>query len=240
VPGNQGNDKSVNQILPALMPLVFFFGCFVLIIALVIVVKRVQSKRAKERTQGLQSAATLLGWQFVPATAMNWIPNFDKFTLFSQGHSKTIMNAMYGETDGLKTALFDYEYVIGSGKNRTIYRQSVLYFESGDLSLPFFSLRQENALYRLISVFGYQDIDFGNRPEFSKRYLLRGPDEQAVRNTFNDAALGFYEMNPGTSTDGGGNQLFVFRQGYRVPPLEAQSFINWALGVQNLFVRGWQ
>ena len=221
------------------MPLVFFFGIIVLIIALVVVVKRVQSKRAQERTQGLQSAATLLGWQFVPATAMDWIPNFDKFTLFSQGHSKTITNAMYGETDGVKTALFDYEYVVGSGKNRTIYRQSVVYFESGDLSLPFFSLRQENALYRLISAFGYQDIDFGNRPEFSKRYLLRGPDEPAVRNAFNDVAFAFYETNPGTCTDGGGNQLFVFRQGHKIAPLEAQSFINWATQVKNLFARRW-
>ena len=229
----------MNQILPALMPLVFFFGIIVLLLALVVVVKRVQSKRAQERTQGFQGAATMLGWQFVPATAIDWIPNFDKFTLFSQGHSKTITNAMYGETDGVKTALFDYEYVIGSGKNRTSYRQSVVYFESGDLSLPFFSLRQENALYRLISAFGYQDIDFGNRPEFSKRYLLRGPDEPAVRNAFNDAAFAFYETNLGSCTDGGGNQLFVFRQGHRIAPLEAQSFINWALQVKNLFGRRW-
>jgi hypothetical protein len=221
------------------MPLVFFFGITVLIIVLVIVVKRVQSKRAQERTQQLQSTATLLGWQFVPAAAMNWIPNLEQFTLFSEGHSKTITNAMYGETDGVKAALFDYEYVVGSGKNRTLYRQSVVYFESGNLSLPFFSLRQENALYKLISAFGYQDIDFGNRPEFSKRYLLRGPDEQAVRSAFSDAALGFYEANRGTCTDGGGNQLFVFRQSHRVPPHEAQAFINWAVGVKNLFARGW-
>lgn len=229
----------MNQIVSALVPLVYFFGIIVLVIALVVVITRVQRKRAQERTQGLQSAATLLGWHFVPAAAMNWLANLEQFTLFSEGHSKTISNAMYGETDGVKTALFDYEYVVGSGKNRTIYRQSVVYFESSDLSLPFFSLRQENALYKLISAFGYQDIDFGNRPEFSKRYLLRGPDEPAVRNAFNDAAFAFYETNSGTCTDGGGNQLFVFRQGHRIAPLEARSFINWALQVKNLFGPRW-
>jgi hypothetical protein len=229
----------VDQILSALAPLVFFVVIITLIIALVIVVKRVQSRHAKERTQGLQSAATLLGWQFVPATAMDWLPNLEKFTLFSEGHSKAITNAMYGEINGAKSAFFDYEYVVGSGKNRTIYRQSVVYFESGSLSLPFFSLRQENALYRLISAFGYQDIDFGNRPEFSKRYLLRGSDEQAVRNAFNDATFAFYEANLGTCTDGGGNQLFVFRLAHRVPPLEARAFVNWAEGVKNLFAQRW-
>jgi len=105
--------------------------------------------------------------------------------------------------------------------------------------LPSFSLRPENAFHKFISALGYQDIDFGNRPEFSKLYLLRGPAEQAIRNTFNDAAFGFYEMNRGTCTDGGGNQLFVFRQAHRVAPLEAQAFINWAVGVKNLFGRRW-
>jgi hypothetical protein len=229
----------VDKQLTALIPLLFVFGTFIFVIAIIIVIKVVQSKRAKERTLALQSAATLLGWQFASAAPMNWIPNMEQFGLFNQGHSKNIMNIMYGETDRVKTALFDYEYVTGSGKNRTTHSQSVVYFEPRNLSLPFFSLRPEGIFHKLISAFGYQDIDFGNRPEFSQRYLLRGPDEQAVRSAFSDAALGFYEMNQGSCTDGGGNQLFIFRQGYRVPPLEAQSFINWALGVKNLFVRGW-
>jgi hypothetical protein len=39
----------------------------------------------------------------------------------------------------------------------------------------------------IVSAFGYQDIDFGNRPTFSSKYLLRGPDEPSVRNLFTDA-----------------------------------------------------
>jgi hypothetical protein len=229
----------VDKQLTALLPLLFFFGMFILFVAVVIVVKVVQSKRAKQRTLQLQSAATMLGWQFAQAAPMNWIANVEKFSLFNQGHSKSITNLIYGEREGVKTALFDYEYVTGYGKNRTTHRQSVVYFEPRDLNLPFFSLCPERTFHKIIAAFGYQDIDFGNRPEFSSRYLLRGPDEQAVRNSFSEAALGFYEMNPGTCTDGGGNQLFVFRQGHRMPPLEAQSFINWAVGVKNLFARRW-
>lgn len=69
--------------------------------------------------------------------------------------------------------------------------------------------RPEHTFHKIISAFGYQDIDFGNRPTFSSKYLLRGPDEQGIRNLFIDALLGFYEMNEGTSTDGGGSQLFI-------------------------------
>jgi hypothetical protein len=234
-----GEEAAVNNQLITLTPLMLGFGVFVLLIALVIVVRSIQTRRAEERTFGLQNAAKLRGWPFVQAVGMDWIPNLDRFALFNQGHTKSITNVMYGEIDGVKTALFDYEYVTGSGKNRSAYNQSVAYFEPPGLSLPLFSLRPENAIYKIMSAFGYQDIDFGNRPEFSKLYLLRGPDEQAIRNTFNEAAFGFYEMNQGTCTDGGGNQLFVFRQSHRAAPLETQAFINWAVGVKNLFAARW-
>jgi hypothetical protein len=39
------------------------------------------------------------------------------------------------------------------------------------------------------------------------------------------------------STDGGGNQLFIFRSGYRTPPDQAQSFIESASQLQIVFTR---
>jgi hypothetical protein len=228
-------DKELTSILVTL----FFIGFVVFIVGLIIVVAIIQSRREKERTEQLQRAAGLLGWQFVATAPMNWIPHMDQFTLFAQGHGKSITNMMYGEIDGVKAALFDYKYTVGHGKNSVTHRQSVAYFEPRNLSLPLFSLRPEGVFHKLISALGYQDIDFGNRPEFSKQYLLRGPDEPAVRNAFSDAALGFYEMNQGISTDGGGSQLFIFRHGQRTPPLESQAFVNWGLAIKNLFGRPW-
>ena len=215
------------------------FGFIALIFGILIVALIVGRKRARERTQALVKVAGPLGWQFSEAAPLNWIPNLEKFALFNQGHSKSIRNAMYGETDGVKAAVFDYHYTVGSGKNQSTYNQSVVYFEPRNLSLPFFSLRPEHVFHKLISAFGYQDIDFGNRPTFSSKYLLRGPDEQAVRNLFNDALLGFYEMNPGLSADGGGNQLFLFQQNYRQPPQQIQSTVSAALQLQRLYGNRW-
>lgn len=229
----------MDQDLSTILIVLLVFGAVVVIIGVVIVATVIGHKREKERTRQLQSGASFLGLQFTETAPMNWIPNLEKFALFSQGHSKRIFNMMYGEIGGVKAALFDYEYVVGHGKNRTTYRQSVAYFEPHNLNLPFFSLRPEGTLYKLFQVFGFQDIDFGNRPIFSSKYLLRGADEQGIRNTFGDSLLAFYEMNQGISTDGGGNQLFIFRQAYRTPPHEAQSFINWAMPLQKLFPRQW-
>jgi hypothetical protein len=205
------------------------------IVGVVVLFARYAKKLERERTFGLKSSATLLGWEFAEEAPLNYLPNLDNFALFGDGHGKQIKNLMYGETNGVKAALFDYIYTVGSGKHQHTYSQSVVYFEQRNLNVPFFSLRPENALHKLIAAFGYQDIDFGNRPTFSSKYLLRGTDEQGIRNTFSDALLAFYETNQGFSTDGGGNQLFIFKQGYRTPPHEAQSFINQTESLQSLF-----
>jgi hypothetical protein len=144
---------------------------------------------------------------------------------------------MYGEASGVKAAVFDYVYVIGYGKNRQTHTQSVAYLEPSYLNLPHFSLRPEGFMLKIFTAFGYQDIDFGQRPEFSKQYILRGPDEQAIRRTFNDGLLSFFENYSGTSTDGGGNQLFVFRGGYRFQPHEIQSYVGLGLTLASLFPR---
>ncbi len=219
--------------------IVIFIAFFVLLMGGLIVATIVARKREQERTRQMLNVASLLGWQFSEAAGLNWIPNLETFALFNQGHSKQIKNAMYGEIDGEKAAVFDYYYVVGHGKHRSTFNQSVVYFEPRNLNLPPFSLRPEHTFHKIISAFGYQDIDFGNRPDFSSKYLLRGPDEQAVRSTFTDALLGFYEMNEGTSTDGGGNQLFMFRQNQRPAPHETQAFLNLALQLQRLFASRW-
>ncbi len=220
-----------------LLFLIIFGGFAALITTIVVVIWWYHRKRERERTLALKSTATMLGWQFAEVAPLNHLPNLENFALFSQGHSKQIKNFIYGQSSGVKAALFDYIYTVGHGKHSQTHYQSVAYFEPRNLSLPAFSLRPENFLHRLITAFGYQDIDFGNRPTFSSQYLLRGADEIAIRITFNDGLLSYYEANPGICTDGGGNQLFIFRQDYRTPPHEAQSFVDRAAELQNIFTR---
>jgi hypothetical protein len=92
----------------------------------------------------------------------------------------------------VKAAVFDYIYVTGSGKSQQTHYQTVVYLEPVNLALPMFSLRPETLFHRMLSAFGYQDIDFGQRPEFSKQYILRGQNELAIRQTFNDRVLSFF------------------------------------------------
>ena len=188
----------------------------------------------KERTRQLQMTAAQLRWTFVEEAALNVFPALERFEFFNRGRYQRIKNMLYGEASGIKAVVFDFVYVLGSGKNSRTCAQTMVYLEPGNISLPYFSLRSERFAHKIWAAFGYQDIDFGNRPTFNSQYLLRGPDEQAIRNMFNDSLLSFYEMNPGTCTDGGGNRLFVYRENYRCEPQQIQPFIGLALSVLNL------
>jgi len=219
-----------------------WFGIFILVslftILVVVVVLAVYSRhKEKERTRILQTAAAQLGWSFAAIAPLNMISGLESLALCNDGHEKHIKNFMYGDASGVKAAVFDYVYVTGYGKNRQTHTQSVVYLEPRDLNLPYFSLRPESVLLKIFTAFGYQDIDFGQRPEFSKQYILRGQDEPAIRRTFNDGLLAFFESNPGTCTDGGGNQLLIFRGGHRFQPSEIQSWVGLGLNLANLFPR---
>ena len=139
---------------------------------------------------------------------------------------------MYREADDLNTTVFDFIYSMGTDKHRTTYLQSVVHLEPIDQSFPDFALWPEGAFDKLFSVFGYQDIDFGQRPEFSRQYMLRGKDERAIRQTFNDRLLSFYEGQPGLFTDAVDNQLFVYRAHSRLQPGEIEAFVG--LGIEIL------
>src|ERR1700682_784980 len=147
-----------------LFPLVILtavFGLFAIILVY-------SSKKEKERTRQLQLTASQLGWSFAANAPLNMIAGLERSALFNQGRDRQINNFMYGAASGTKAAVFDYVYVVGYGKNRQTHRQSVVYVEAPYLSVPYFSLRPENVVLRIFAAFGYQDIDFGQRPEFSR------------------------------------------------------------------------
>ncbi len=94
---------------------------FIAVLVLVLIVTLYQRKKARERLMIMQSAAAQLGWTFSAEVPWNYIPGLDRFTLFTQGHSKQIKNMMYGEAKGVKAAVFDYNYTTGSGKNSATF-----------------------------------------------------------------------------------------------------------------------
>ncbi len=216
-----------------MIPLLAVVLLIVGLISLIVAANISKKKKERQRTQDLQLIAGGFGWDFEAALTLDSIPGIERLALFDLEGDREITNVMYGAMDGVEATVFDYIYTVGF-KQPTTFLQTVVLLEQNDQSLPVFRLRPEEAFDKMFSAFGYQDIDFDQRPEFSRQYILRGEDEPAIRRIFTDEVISFYENNPGTFTDAGENQLFVYRAHQRLEPAEIEPYLDLALEISTL------
>jgi hypothetical protein len=217
---------------PLLIPLTILGA----VLAAVLALAYLNHRWEQQRTEALRNVADELGFEFHPGgdpILEGWLA---KFHLFSQGHSRKLTNVLRGRTRDLDAAVFDYKYTVGSGKNARTFRTSVVCFRSDDLDLPEFALRPEDFWQRIgVKVFGYQDINFDSHPVFSRAFLLRGPDEAAVRELFTDTVLSHFETQPGVSVEGAGTTLLFYRHNKRIEPTDVRSFLTDGFAVLGMF-----
>ena len=209
-----------------------FFGGFAALVVTILVCSYISEKR---RTDKFRLVAEELGLPFFPKGDQSLIDRLSDFHLFSEGHGKKIENTLHGDSGTVEVAIFGYKYTVGSGKNSSTKRQSVVYFRSASLDLPQFAVRPESFFHKIGGVFGYQDIDFESHAGFSKSYLLRGTDEEQVRETFNDEVLDFFEQNQGVSVEAARNDLIFYRASKRIKPTDVRQFMEEGFRVFRLF-----
>lgn len=181
----------------------------------------------QKRKQKLEAAALQCGFQYDREGEA--LPEGAKaaLDLFNRGHAKESLNILRGATAGTDVVIFDYRYTIGQGKGSQTYVQTVAAFKLRG-AIPSFTLCKENLLHKMMSAVGYQDIDFDAFPEFSKRYLLRGPDEQAIRQLFTPGLISFFETSGDAhlAVEGGGEWLLVYQLSKRSDPEKLREFVD--------------
>jgi hypothetical protein len=122
--------------------------------------------------------------------------------------------------------LFDHVYTVGYGKSSQQFNQTVTRMQSPLLNLPSFVLFPETFFSKLGKLFGGTDINFPESPAFSKKYILRGPDEPVIRALFTPALVQFLEgQQRPLSIDAAGNTVFVHRTSRRAKPEEIESYV---------------
>ena len=168
-------------------------------------------QQEKKRTEAMQLAAQLMGFSFGGLTDG---ADIGDFPLYRHGRSKKMRNSMEGTLGGRAAVIGDYSYYVQSGKSGHTVVQTVVLFKDAVTGLPDFSLSPESVFHRLAEVFGYQDIDFDTNEEFSKKYLLRGQDENAIRRLFTSDALSLLASQPGWSVEAVGGRVLVYK-GYK-------------------------
>jgi len=191
------------------------------------------NRARKARTEAMRVVATTMGFSFEEAVSPE---RLGPFPLMEHGRGREGRNALTGQLAGRATTICDYRYVVSSGKSSHEVNQTVVVFADNG-GLPDFELRPENAFHKLAAVFGYQDIDFDSNEEFSKRYLLRGHDEDAIRRVFNSSALMLLSSETGWNIQATAGRLLVFRSAKVTEASQVPAFAADALRIAGVIRR---
>lgn len=217
--------------------ILIFVVVFCAVIGVIAIVSQI---RARKRTLALTALCQTIGFRF---EGDQWsdpsrVAGLRTAPLFERGDSRKFKNIMTGQYAGFDTRLFDYCYTTGAAKSRQTWTQTVVVF-SQDLWLPIFGMRPENFLDRIGEAFVHMDIDFDSHPGFSHRYLLRGPNEEKIRQIFTPALLSFLEQLPRDekwSIEGNGQLLIIYCSNVTVAAESIQQLLDKTSSIAKMFL----
>ena len=172
----------------------------------------------RRRTDALEMAAHDMGMAFEAKPSA--VPG-EGFRLMTGGRQRRVRNLIRGTIEDLDVRLFDYAYTTGSGKNSRTHRQSVVLLRMPRGGVPEFILTRETVFDRLGSALGYDDIDFDDDPEFSRRFKLKSDRETRAREVFDTELRRFMlTIDRSVSLEAKGSEVIVYRRSRRTRPAE--------------------
>ena len=179
-----------------------------------------------KNTEKLEKKAEKLGFLFSRSGRKLTKSKHTNFALFSKGYARTLKNEIWGIEEERDVCIFEYCYTKRWGQTSVEYNQTVLSIEFDHLTFPNFSLQPTTVFHKIGKIFGYQDIDFGLFPIFSKKYLLRGEDEVAIRKLFTPQIILFFESYRKVSVEVQGSRFIFYEQRRRWPVGKIENFFN--------------
>jgi hypothetical protein len=192
----------------------------VVFVAAAVIIVALAPLQARRRTRAMQTAAGQIGFTFEGDEWSDPAQRPKLGTALFQQRNGGYGNVMTGTAEGLKTSLFDYGFFDPGYKAE----QTVAAF-SQELWLPLFELRPDSLSdpVRDPNVSGRIEFDF------AERYVLRGPEEDKIRELFNPAltsALISYTPEDHWHIEGMGTTLILYRFGVKVKADDLPAFLQ--------------
>ena len=106
------------------------------------------------------------------------------------------------------------------------------------MRLPEFILEKEGFLDKVLQLAGQEDIDFAEFREFSSRYMLKGPDEEAVREFFAPELIEYFEQSDVYHLECKGKDVLVFRHLRLASNREVDDMITFCEGLSERLMAG--
>jgi hypothetical protein len=223
----------MSGLVSVLFPVALIGGLAALAIGLYVIGQRRERQRDLEYAEYAQAH----NFQYLPSRDGAQVQYAPILPFFHQGSYRKWRHEISGSMGGHQFAAFEYLYTVSTGRSTYTYREAIVKWENSDTNLPYFIVAPETFINRIgQSLFGAQDVDFPEDPEFSSAYVLKG-DPTSVTALFTPAVRGFLTANPGQHVAGAGHVLFWWRANQELPPAPyLDPFLSAGAEVARLFL----
>jgi len=180
-----------------------------------------------ERAKELRKYADASGFNFFPQQVKTGL-KYRNFPIQKGNTLRYEENLMEKYSEDSKIEVADItvtETLFASEEDTHI---TVVHLSDIDLLIPDFALEPESLHTKLSEVSGGKDIDFKEHPEFSKKYYLRGDDEQAVRNFFSGPVIQFLETHDEMHIECHKHRLLIFKHRDLMIPVEIDAAVKFS------------
>jgi len=162
-----------------------------------------------QRKKELAEWATRAGLAFSPRPDRSMDNRYPQFGCLRRGHTRNAYNVAAGTWNGRHLEAFDYRYVTGHGKNRSVHTFSAIVFRSA-LPLKPLQVRPENAFDKLTEFFGADDIDFES-DQFSREFHVKSPEKKWAFDVLHQRTMEFLLSQPRFSIEFDQTQVICWR-----------------------------
>ena len=211
------------------------FVCIGIFVAVAVVIAYILHWYEEERVKEFAAVAKKLGLEFFPEGDPELLESLGEFSLFRLGYAHKLKPLIRGRTQNLDAAIFNYRYTTGGGDASSTFQQTMICLESSSLDLPAFELRPSGFGRRLAKLFGSKHVEFQEYPSFAKKYVVRGDDEEALREFFSPEVIEQLESTEGLHVMGQGGRLVFYRPSKRLRGYELRPFLEEAFKVYGEF-----
>ncbi len=190
-------------------------------------------KKLAERSAAFRQLAQERGMSFFEKDVFGLVSQLQAFELFQLNRGSRwdrmgpITNVLRGQVGDADVYLFDYVYVVSTGKSTHEVRQTVFFANDKSWYLPNFRLKPETWWHKVLQKIGVRaDIDFPDSPNFSNRFWLTGEFEDIIRKKFGGDLQGFLTERPPVHLEGCNYYLIAYKPGKALNADEAQAFFE--------------
>ena len=187
--------------------------------------------RLSRRQARIKELAALRNYTYLPEIDYRTaeLRKFDFFSYRPVEYTRNRLQGLYPESS-VYWEISDVSFSEGALMAQEVYHLTVQVLTL-PRETPAFTLTREGFLDKMLQFAVQEDIDFSSFPQFSSHFVLRGPDETAIRTYFTPELIGFFEVSDVYHVETQGHEVLVFRHQRLASNREIESMIEFCEGL---------